>query len=374
MFSYANGNVTSVTPPGKPGHGFQYSPVDLEGEYDPPLNGLPLVKTQYRYNRDKQLTTVMRPDGTALTVGYDSAGRASTLAPSSGAGSTVTYGYHATTGQLNSIGNAAVTLGYTYDGALPTQESFSGTVTGSLTRSYDANFRVTGLALNGTSLAFGYDQDSLLTNVGALTFTRNPANGFIAATSLAGVTTALGTSTFGELASFGARYNGAALYDYTLAYDRLGRIKTKTETVAGVATNFDYGYDLAGRLETVKQNGQLVRQYGYNANGNRISLNGAPVGTYDDQDRLLAYAGKNYTFTAHGDLAQKTDGSQTSQYSYDLFGNLGTVTLPDNTLIEYVVDGRNRRVGCPAAHRVSRAGHAFRRHRGRAGGFARLVV
>ena len=78
-FGYdANGNVTSITPPGKPGHGFQYSPVDLEGEYDPPLNGLPLVKTQYRYNRDKQLTTVIRPDGTALTVGYDSAGRAST--------------------------------------------------------------------------------------------------------------------------------------------------------------------------------------------------------------------------------------------------------------------------------------------------------
>jgi RHS repeat-associated protein len=40
----------------------------------------------------------------------------------------------------------------------------------------------------------------------------------------------------------------------------------------------------------------------------------------------------------------KNDGGQTT-YNYDVLGNLISVTLPDATLIEYIVDSRNRRVG-----------------------------
>jgi RHS repeat-associated protein len=40
----------------------------------------------------------------------------------------------------------------------------------------------------------------------------------------------------------------------------------------------------------------------------------------------------------------KTDGGQTN-YNFDVLGNLISVTLPGGTLIEYVVDGRNRRIG-----------------------------
>ena len=36
---------------------------------------------------------------------------------------------------------------------------------------------------------------------------------------------------------------------------------------------------------------------------------------------------------------------ETTTYSYDVLGNLKSVVLPDATVIEYVVDGRNRRVG-----------------------------
>ena len=105
------------------------------------------------HNLDKQHTDVIRPDGATLTVGYVGGGRLGTVTPSAGAGNTVTYGYSATTGQLTSLVNSSVTLGYTYDGALPTQETFAGTVTGSLTRTYDADFREIGLALGGTNIA-----------------------------------------------------------------------------------------------------------------------------------------------------------------------------------------------------------------------------
>src|SRR4030042_1744950 len=68
--------------------------------------------------------------------------------------------------------------------------------------------------------------------------------------------------------------------------------------------------------------------------------------TYDAQDRLLTYGTKTYTYTATGELSTKTDTatSQTTQYTYDALGNLNTVLLPDGRRIDYVVDGRNRRV------------------------------
>ena len=72
---------------------------------------------------------------------------------------------------------------------------------------------------------------------------------------------------------------------------------------------------------------------------------GSFTGTYDAQDRLLSYGGNTYTYTANGELLTKTTGGQTTTYNYDVLGNLMAVTLPDGTLIEYVIDGRNRRIG-----------------------------
>jgi YD repeat-containing protein len=41
----------------------------------------------------------------------------------------------------------------------------------------------------------------------------------------------------------------------------------------------------------------------------------------------------------------KTVGDDTTTYHYDALGNLRAATLPDGTTIEYLVDGRHRRVG-----------------------------
>jgi len=69
------------------------------------------------------------------------------------------------------------------------------------------------------------------------------------------------------------------------------------------------------------------------------------TGTFDDQDRLLAYGGTTYAYTANGGLATRAVSGQNTTYSYDAFGNLRTVQLPSGTLIEYVIDGDNRRIG-----------------------------
>ena len=76
------------------------------------------------------------------------------------------------------------------------------------------------------------------------------------------------------------------------------------------------------------------------------SVNGADTILFDyDQDRLTSTASATYTYTDNGELLTKTEGTQVTQYKYDVLGNLLSVTLPSGNLIEYVIDARNRRTG-----------------------------
>jgi len=142
---------------------------------------------------------------------------------------------------------------------------------------------------------------------------------------------------------------GAVAYNATYTRDALGRLTQQTETVAGTGTTTSYTYDQAGRLSAVTRNGATTT-YTYDANGNRLSKvtnTGTVSGAYDDQDRLLAYGDNRYTYTANGELSTKTNATtgETTNYTYDPLGNLTHATLPDGTTLDYVIDGKNRRVG-----------------------------
>ena len=50
----ANGNVTSVIPPGRPAHAFAFTPSDQERDYTPPDVGQPRT-THSEYNLDRQV-------------------------------------------------------------------------------------------------------------------------------------------------------------------------------------------------------------------------------------------------------------------------------------------------------------------------------
>lgn len=203
--------------------------------------------------------------------------------------------------------------------------------------------------MNGAHTAtFTYDDDGLLTGAGALAVARDPDTGLVTGTTLGNVETEMTNSGFGELETSTASFSGSPLYAASYTRDKLGRITTKVETVEGVTTSWSYGYDLAGRLETVLRDGQPFGSYTYDANGNRTSYDGfwgAATGTYDDQDRMTSYGGAIYTYTPNGELLTKTEGADVTTYDYDVFGNLRGVVLPDGTEIEYVIDAQNRRIG-----------------------------
>ena len=52
-----------------------------------------------------------------------------------------------------------------------------------------------------------------------------------------------------------------------------------------------------------------------------------------------------YSYTDNGELLTKTVAGATSNFTYDVLGNLKKVVLPSGTTIEYVIDASNRRVG-----------------------------
>ncbi len=340
-FTYdANGNVASITPPGRPEHGFQYTAVDLESEYDPPAIGLPEHRTQFAYNIDKQLTTITRPDAKTVAFAYDTGGRVSSFTTPRGSTS---FAYDNATGNETSI--TAPDLGtqsFTYDGSLLLSTTWAGGIAGSVSRTYDNDFRITSRSVNGgNTISFGYDNDSLLTSAGSQSLAYDAANGLLTGTTLGVLADSYGYNGFAEVTSYNADANSASVFNTTFTRDKLGRITQKVETVQGVAATFDYFYDAAGRLITVNRNGSLHESFTYDSNGNRTN-NGA---VYDNQDRLTSLDATSYSYTANGELLTKVNGADTTSYTYDVLGNLINVTLPSGNVIEYIVDGSNRRIG-----------------------------
>jgi RHS repeat-associated protein len=342
----ANGNVTSITPPGKSAHDFSYTVVDLPSVYTPPVvTGT--GATSYAYNADRDLTTVTRPDGQIINFAYDNAGRlSSTTTPTE----TISYAYDASTGNLSSASVAGgEALAYGYDGPLPTSSAWTGTVAGSISRTYNSNFWVASQSINNANTVnLTYDKDGLVTKAGLLALKLDPKDGLITGTSMGSATDTRKYDTFGELTGYTAKYKTSSLYAVTFTRGADGRISAKTETIGGKKTVYTYTYDQAGRLTVVKQNGAAFSSYTYDTNSNRLTAtttSGTVDGTYDAQDRLLTYGNSSYAYGANGELASQTVGSQTTSYRYDVLGNLIAVILPNGTNINYIVDAKNRRIG-----------------------------
>lgn len=349
-FSYdAAGNMVSLTPPGETARTFTYSDHNqLTSTTDPnAITGGDT--TQYTYNLANQITEESLPGGIDISFAYCECGRLTEIDAPWGV---YTYTYSDTTGVLSSLASpGGFQLTFGYDGILATSTTLTGPVSGSVSWTYDNHFRVASESVDGTNTVnFAYDHDGLLTQAGDLTLDRDAQTGFITGSSLGVVTDTIGYNNFGELASYQADIAQATAYQDAYTRDDLGRITRRVETIGGVTTTTDYGYALNGRLKTVPENGTLVHTYDYDANGNRKSLqtpSGTTSGTYDEQDRLLTYGTKSYSYTPAGYLQSVTDSAtgETTRYVYDGFGNLTHVDLPGGRSIDYLIDGENRRVG-----------------------------
>lgn len=190
------GNLTAVIPPGRAAHLFEYTPIDFQAIYTPPDIGAGTNITRYEYNLDKELTSVERPDGTIITLDYDTSGRQNMLILPRGF---YQYGYDAQTGQLDSVIDPdGGILSFSYDGPLLLGETWNGEVAGAVERQYDNNFWITGHGVNGNMIAKTYDQDGLLIQSGEMILARDSANGLVTSTELGEIDSVTTYNTFGE--------------------------------------------------------------------------------------------------------------------------------------------------------------------------------
>ncbi|HLP42180.1 MAG TPA: RHS repeat-associated core domain-containing protein, partial [Fibrobacteria bacterium] len=343
----ADGNIAFILPPGRPSHAFAYNAVGLDTLYDPPSLGAGTWHTGTGYNLDRQRLIVHRPDGQAVAYRHDAAGRLDSILTPSGA---YVFRYHPQTGQLDTLRSPqGIGLAYAHDGGLVTRETWSGEVAGSVSWAYDENFFARLQILNGTdTLKAQFDADGLPQKVGDLAFWFDRQNGRLLEVYLGDITDYLDYNGFGELKGHLAFSAVDTLFRSRYERDKLGRIARKTETVLGVTKVHEYVYDPAGRLREAVLDGVDTIRYAYDSNGNRLAKVhplGVDSGHYDDQDRMLEFGGKQFTYNANGDLTAQIQGTDTTTFDYDAMGNLVAVELPDGTDIEYVIDGQNRRVG-----------------------------
>ena len=345
-----NGNVTGVTPPSKPEHVFSYNEFDYIDSYNPPLI-VPSSNyaTTYLYSNDREILEINRPNGQSADFNYDPLkGSLTTITLPNGIRS-FTYSLDRPM-QMNS--EDGINRYIQYSGNKPysvqtTIGSFSDTVT----QNYNNKALMSSEQLvRGTfnhTLNYIYDDDNLLTTAGSEILTRSVNTGLITQIALGDVTQNFTYSAdFGELSGMQARFNGNLVFEVNYVRDNLGRVLSKTVQYPGAPLEeYDYSYDLAGRLTSVVINNMTSRTYGYDSNSNRTSAPGASVIAYDLQDKLQQYGNKSYSFDLNGDLVSISDSStsEVSTFTYDVFGNLKSVHLPSKT-VNYLVDTSNRRV------------------------------
>ena len=353
-YSYdSNGNLASVTPPGRAAHTMSYNGFDLINSYLPPTLSSPsTVASNYYYNDDKQLIQITRPDSQTIQMGYNtSTGLMTSMTlPTGNRSFTYTKGLLTQSisedGFIKNIGYDNRQLGYESMSSYPSPLTYTiyyGTNSAHLQS-------VENLSIGGSSfnVAFTYDDDGLLKNVGSESISRSNSLQNISQVDLENITEDYSYSAnYGELISIESKYNSTDLYKENFTRDDLGRISTRTEQYGSDPSDvYEYTYDSSGRLTTVVMNGSPVSSYQFDSNSNRISqtLDGVTkVGTYDAQDRMLTFGTKTFTYTSNGEIATMIDGGVTTSYTYDVMGSLKTFSNSSKT-VEYKVDAHNRRV------------------------------
>ncbi len=360
----ANGNLTELLPQEDSSHAMAYSSVDLESSYTTPLG----YETTSTYGPARQLTT-QTWTGDRVEFHYDDDGRMYAISTLSGY--MVMIEYSETTGQvqfLKTLDNIA--LDEAYSGSLHTGEAWSGVglpFEATVHFSYDNAHRLSNLntGSNFGPQRFSYDDDSRLVGAGplpaqdlVLTYTDFGAVASLSTTSgAASLVENYNYNSFGEEKSrtfkdltgnvlfsevFEREDSVPGLHDGFLR-DRLGRVRTRVESVQGEEHLWSYRYDSVGRLTEVYLDDVLTEQYAYDVNGNRTPGGDDPaeVWTYDVDDRLTQVGNSELTYNGNGSLATKSAMS----FDYDAFGNLRSVTSPLFGTITYRIDGKNRRVG-----------------------------
>jgi RHS repeat-associated protein len=348
--------VRGFTPPGRAEYGFDYRDDGV-----PSTVTMPESPTQtFIYTPAKRFTEWQVAGVTRRSITPDALGRVHDEHTAEGH---YIYTYDPSTAELASATSpGAPTLGWAKDGDLLRTEWWTrGSSTSGVTYDYDASWRVSMVQVTGTGSSavstYGYDADDLITSVrlpnaqgSSLVITRSPTSGRADSDDLGAVNITYGYSDFGERDDISATAQNTAVYErQNVVRDLAGRVRAEDVRVQGTLLGLGYHYDAQGRLDEVRENGSVVRSYGYDANGNRKWIRSGSTeitADYDGADRLKRFGTITYGYDDVGQLRTKDDPSEgTTAYTYGTHGELRQVDLPDGRALTYENDAMGRRVG-----------------------------
>lgn len=187
---------------------------------------------------------------------------------------------------------------------------------------------------NGKNVKYSYDDCLRLSNLADgihnIRFRYNK-NGFLQEKIFSGsLKTIYSYNNAGQLIELINQSDKRILDQYCYSYDPVGnktginKIRTGLPSESG---DFQYEYNPLNQLTRVLKNGEELREYSYDAFGNRISKKEGENET-------------NYIYNANNQLIKEA-GQEIKEYQYDLRGNLRTESVDGAVSRSYEFDARN---------------------------------
>lgn len=325
------GRVTSVTFPSELSESYTYddmgnllSKTDRKGQ-----------TISYTYDNLDRLTSKEYPDSSDVTYVYDNLSRLTQASDASG-----TYGFsYDNLGRLTGtattysfLSGRTLTNSYSYDAA-SNRVSMTDPEGGITSYAYDNLNRLTGLTdFNSNAFGFGYD------SLGRRTSLTRPN----------GVNTGYTYDNLSRLLSVIHALGGATKDGATYTYDNVGNRTSKTfvqqsdpDPISVVAS---YGYDNIYQLTQTLLNGGLSESYSFDDVGNRTASLGVSPYLYNNSNELTSTPLAGFSYDENGNTTSKTDGSGTTNYTWDYENHLVSVSTPSSGTVNFAYDPFGRRI------------------------------
>jgi len=329
---------------------------------------------RFDYDKNNKKTKEMRPMGQPITLVYDSIGNLIQVTDPKGQvrkytyddvgrliaethygtnstipAKTITYSYNERN-KMTGYDDGTTSATYTYDNL---QRKIQETVNyGPFSLSYSYNYYANGLKKSftgpdGIANSYTYDNNNQLSSIqlpiGAITVNSYQWAAPTQITLPGGTIRQQQYDPLMRLTGITVKDASQSLamsYQYT--YDKAGNILTNN-TEQGSST---YLYDRLYQLTQAAYPNLPTDTYTYDPIGNRLTdTQVTGQWTYDANNQLGTYGNVILAYDATGNIIQKTDGSQITQYLYDTADRLTDVKNTEgNTIARYYYDPYGKRL------------------------------
>lgn len=301
--------------------------------------------SSYTYDADGRPVAMTAPTGGGFSDVYDAAGNIIKSTSPTGGVSTFTYnddGKVATAvdprGNASGANPADYTADYGYDAA-GNLASLTDQLGAKTTFTYDSNNRVTAATdAKGHAVTYKYLDDNTIQAVigpdgntkADTTYSYDNVGNVVSRTDAVGNT----RYTYDKLGRV-VDYKNPINFDTLFTYDAEGNLASKVlpaYNTPASATTISYSYDILDRLTSENEAGNLVHNWGFDADNDVTSL-ADPSGV------------RNQTFDSLGRLTSVSRGGQSFSYGYDSDGNVTSRTWPDGTTLTSTYDAGDQQTG-----------------------------